>query len=252
MITTNRHGNVIVVTLQGKTDLNLGVLDEQLFAAFEDYARDPELRCAVITGAGERAFSAGADLTALSTSRFNKPFWNTPPMPILMDADFPKPLIAAVNGHAIGAGMMIAMACDIRIASKNATFGLPEVKYGFPPALGATQRLVRLLPRGPALEMLLTGERISAAQAEQWGFVNRTVEQGDLLPAALDLAEKIAGNSPIAVRAARELARRATDLPLEHGLRLEAALSALARQTEDAAEGQRALLEKRKADFRGV
>jgi E-phenylitaconyl-CoA hydratase len=249
-----RRDRVALITLEGDTDLNLGVVEEELHERLLAFRDDPELWCGVIIGAGQRAFCAGADLKAIATrGGFGDAgnVWAAQSLTLVSGAEFWKPLIAAVNGHAIGAGLMLALACDIRIAAENATFGLPEVKYGFPPGMGATQRLPRAIPRGPAMEMLLTGDRISAQQAYDWGLVNRVVPQADLLDTALGLAGRIAANPPLAVRACKELAMRSADLTLEEGLRLERLLSALARQSEDAREGLRAFAERRPPLFTG-
>ena len=247
-----RAGHVVVFTLEGENDLNLGVVDEQLHRRLLDYRDDDELWCAVVTGAGTRAFCAGADLKAIAaTGSFGRSFWATRVLDLLSGAEFWKPLIAAVNGHAIGAGLMLALGCDIRLAAENATFGLPEVKYGFPPGMGASQRLPRAIALGPAMELLLTGERISAQQALQWGLVNRVVPPAQLREEAIALAERIAANPPLAVRATKELALRGLDLTLEQGLRLETMLSHLTRQTEDAKEALRAFAEKRRPEFKG-
>jgi E-phenylitaconyl-CoA hydratase len=245
-----RRGRVALFTLEGDNDLNLGTIDEELYAGLIDYRDDPELWCAVVTGAGQKAFCAGADLKALAARGFGS-FWDARPLTLLTGVEFWKPLIAAINGYCLGNGLMFALACDIRIATDAASFSLPEVKYGFPPGQGATQRLPRVLPLGPALQMLLTGERISAEEALRWGLVNRLVAQDQLVPEAMQLAEKIAANPPLAVRACKELALRGLDLPLPDGLRMESMLGKIARETEDAKEGPRAFAEKRPPVFNG-
>jgi E-phenylitaconyl-CoA hydratase len=251
VINSETDGRVITFVMSGENDLNLGVMNEELFEAVEGYLENDDLWCAVITGAGTRSFSAGADLNQVADGGLKGDFWTPRQKNFLDAAGLRKPMIAAVNGHAIGAGMMIALACDMRIASENATFCLPEVKYGFPPVLGATQRLARLIPLGPALQMLMTGASISAAQAERWGLVNEIVAQSALLPRAIAVAHQIAANPPVAVRASKELASRARDLSLDEGMRLELAFSHLSRNTEDSRESLRAYLEKRPPDFCG-
>jgi len=251
LILKERRDRIVILTMQGRGDLNLGTMDADLYAALAEYRDDPDLWCAIVTGAGTRAFTAGGDVKQVARDGFNFSFWN-PPEPSLMTGErFPKPLIAAINGYALGAGMMLALACDIRIASDNATFALPEIKLGFPPALGATQRLPRAIPLGPALEMLLTGDAIDAVQAERWGLVNRVVPQAGLIDTAVALAQRIAANPPRSVAITKELAWRASDLPIEQGLRLEDAMTQIARDTEDAREGIRAFADKRPPDFRG-
>ena len=247
-----RQGHVAIFTMEGDNDLNLGVVEQELHQRLLEYRDDDELWCAIVTGAGTRAFCAGADLKAIaSKGSFGRNFWAPRVLDLLSGAEFWKPLIAAVNGHAIGAGLMLALGCDIRLAAENATFGVPEVKYGFPPGMGASQRLPRAIPLGPAMEILLTGDRISAQQALQWGLVNRVVPQERLMEEAMGLAERIVANPPLAVRATKELAMRGLDLTLEQGLRLETMLSQLTRQTEDMKEGLRAFAEKRPPEFKG-
>jgi enoyl-CoA hydratase/carnithine racemase len=177
--------------------------------------------------------------------------WSVPPPNVITGLPLWKPLIAAVNGYCIGAGCMFALACDVRIASENAEFGIPEIQYGFPPGLAAPQRLPRVIALGPALEMLLTGDRISAQQALQWALVNRVVPQASLMDAALELAGRITRNPPLAVRATKELVYRGLDMRLEDGVRMSGLFGTLARDTEDAQEGGRAFREKRKPEFKG-
>jgi enoyl-CoA hydratase/carnithine racemase len=251
VITAERDGRIVTFTMRGENDLNLGVMEDALFEALDGYFDDDELWCGILTAAGTRAFSAGADLRQVAGGPPLSDFWAAPRRRRLFEpGGFRKPLIAAVNGHAIGAGMMIAMACDIRIATANATFGLPEVRFGFPPALGATQRLARLIPMGAALQMLMSGASVSAAQAERWGLVNEIVAPVELLPRARALAHQIAGNPPRAVQLSKELVHRAQELGLEQGMRLEQAYAHMARATEDSAEGLRAFVEKRRPVFR--
>jgi enoyl-CoA hydratase/carnithine racemase len=162
-----------------------------------------------------------------------------------------KPIIAAVNGHCLAGGLEIALACDLRIASENATFGLPEVTRGIIPGAGGTQRLPRLIGPERALDLILTGRRIDAREAERIGLVTRVVAQDALRREAIAVAEAIAGNGPLAVRAAKAAVWRGLDVPLEEGLRLEQLLAEPVRQSEDAQEGPRAFLDKRKPEFKG-
>jgi E-phenylitaconyl-CoA hydratase len=247
-----RQGRIVLITLQGDNDLNLGCVNDELHQRLIEYRDDDELWCAVITGAGERAFSAGADLKATAArGGFGDTFWSVRALDLLSGVEFWKPLVAAVNGYALGAGMMLALGCDIRICSDTATFGLPEVKYGFPPGMGAPLRLPRIMPLGPALELLLTGDRITAEQAYQWGLVNRIVSPAELMGEAMLLAARIAANPPLAVRTTKEITLRGLDLSFEQGYRLQTMLSHIARQTEDAKEGPRAFVEHRPPEFKG-
>ncbi len=255
-----KHGHIVVITMEGDTDLNIGMVGG-VHEPLLDYRDDDDLWCAVITGAGERAFSAGGDLRRFrpvpGEARLNSPGSSTrnPPSPtVLSDLELWKPLIAAVNGYCIGAGMMLALACDIRIASESAEFGIPEAKnLGVPAGGGVAWRLPRTIALGPALEILLTGDRIGAQQALQWGLVNQVVPQGELMDAAMKLAERVAANPPLATRATKELVYRALDLPLSQAVRLKDALasSRICNDTEDAREARHAFAEKRKPEFKG-
>jgi len=245
-----RQGRTAVITLAGEGDLNLGAVGPELHERLAEYRDDPELWCAIITGAGERAFSAGANLKG-SRPGFNATPWDSRALDFLTGAEFWKPLIAAINGYCLGAGMMLALGCDIRIASETASFGLPELRYGFPPGMGSTWRITRAIPLGPAMEMLLTGDRISAEDAFRWGLVNRVVPREKLMDEAMSVAERITGNPPLAVRASKELALRGLEMPFDEHYRLQTWLSYVCRQTEDAQEGARAFAEKRKPEFKG-
>ena len=249
-----KHDRTVVITMEGDTDLNLGMTSEELHQRLAEYADDDKLRCCIVTGAGTRAFSAGGNLKRgpeNGRERGARSVWEASPLTIVTGLELWKPIIAAVNGYAVGAGCMFALACDIRIASDTAEFGIPEIKLGFPTGMGAAQRLPRLIPFGPALEMLLTGDRITAAQALQWGLVNRVVPQGELMDAALELAGRIAANPPLAVRGLKEMAYRSREMSLMDGLRMSALLGHIGRGTDDATEGIRAFREKRTPDFKG-
>ncbi|MFO1300812.1 MAG: enoyl-CoA hydratase-related protein [Burkholderiaceae bacterium] len=230
------------------------LLDEWL--RFRD---DDELRVAVLTGAGNEAFCAGADLKELGAFyRSMTPFQRRergerePGLgAITRNFDARKPTIAAVNGTCLAGGLELALACDIRIAAEHARFGLPEVCRGILPGAGGTQRLPRALPLGVAMEMILSGAPIDAAAALRWGLVSHVVPAAGLLEGALDIAARIASNGPLAVRAARDAVHQGLTLPLEAALRLEQFLAEPLRQSEDAAEGVRAFIEKRTAKFTG-
>jgi len=232
--------------------LNSGVLAE-LAQAFAQFADDALVRAAVITGAGEKAFVAGADiaefvgLTAADAEVFSRRGQR------LFDAIAAcnKPVIAAVNGFALGGGCELALACHLRVAASNARFGQPEVKLGLIPGYGGTQRLPRLVGPGRALELLLTGGVIDAATAHSWGLVNRVVEPAELRAAAQKLAEEIIALAPRAVGRCLQAVRVGLDQPLGQAQELEAALFGLCAATEDMREGAAAFLEKRPAKFTG-
>jgi E-phenylitaconyl-CoA hydratase len=227
--------------------------------AWRRFRDNDDLRVAVLTGAGERAFCAGADLRgvgdfyrSLTSAQRLRRSEQVPGLGgITKNLAIDKPVLAAVNGHCLAGGLELALACDLRIASENATFGLPEVTRGIIPGAGGTQRLPRLVGPARALDLILTGRRIDAREAERIGMVTRVVPQAQLRSAALAVAHTIAANGPLAVRAAKAAVWRGLDLPLEEGLRLEQLLAEPVRQSEDAQEGVRAFLEKRPPDFKG-
>jgi E-phenylitaconyl-CoA hydratase len=225
----------------------------ELSEAWIEVRDNPEIWVAIITGAGDRAFTAGADLKRTIPRQPEMwEFWQTQAEQILnRGLEVWKPVIAAVNGYCLAGGMTLLFATDIRIAAEHATFGISEVKRGILPANGGTQRALRQLPYPIAMEMLLLGEQITAQQALQFGLVNRVVPLSELLPTADAYAERLAQNPPLAVRAIKELAVRSQYLHLSDGLRLEQSIQQVLRQTEDAHEGPRAFAEKRRPEYRG-
>lgn len=219
----------------------------ELAAGFEALDADPGVRVVVLTGAGERAFIAGADVREVRDLSLDAaPAYVAAGQGLTLRMErMTKPVIAAVNGLALGGGLELALAADIRIAADTAELGFPEVRLGMLPAWGGTQRAVRLLGRGLALELVLTGRRVDAAEALRIGLVNRVVPAAQLGAAVAELARTIAANSPAALRQARLAILRGADVSLEEGLAIEAeaALSLLAHG--DRLEGLTALLEKR-------
>ena len=253
-VSVEREGGVAVLTVDRQEKLNAldgQVIEEIGQALLELESEGP--RAIIVTGAGERAFIAGADIRAMSVmdpieaKRFSEIGHAAM---ALLDRS-PIPTIAAVNGYALGGGCEVAIACDIRIAAENATFGFPEVGLGILPGLGGTQRLPRLV--GPALakELIFTGRRIGAEEARGIGLANRVVGQGEALDAARELAAEISANGPLAVRHAKAATNRALDVDLISGLEYEADQFALLFATEDAREGMNAFGEKRKPRFEG-
>jgi enoyl-CoA hydratase/carnithine racemase len=226
---------------------------EELLDVFTRLAKDDDVRVVLVTGAGERAFSAGADIR-----EFVEPLVPTTFRESRKRIDFrqvmdrcPQPIIAAIRGYAFGGGLELALACDIRIAADDAQLGLTEINLAIIPGGGGTQRLPRLVGRGKALEMILTGARISAAEALRIGLVERVVPVALLIPAALALARAMADKAPIALRYAKEAVVSGLQMSLADGLRLENDLSTLLRTTEDRVEGARAFVEKRKPKWSG-
>jgi enoyl-CoA hydratase len=220
-----------------------------LDAVFADFDRDPDLRVAILTGAGDRAFCAGMDLKEaipLVTAGDEMGYEDHTKRQF---SDVFKPIVAAVNGHCIAGGLEMLQGTDLRVAAEHATFGLGEVRFGLVPTGGSHVRLPRQIPWAVAMELLLTGQPIDAGRAYDIGLVNRVVPREDLMPAALDLARKIAENGPLAVRTAKEIAVRS--LALESGFVLEKSLGARVLSSEDAREGPRAFVEKRPPRFKG-
>ncbi len=245
--------NVALVTLDRPAALNAlsHALVAQLVDSLHALDADPECRCIVITGSGERAFAAGADIGELvdeTTARLatNDPFarWDEV-------GSIRTPLIAAVRGFALGGGCELAMACDMIVAGDDARFGQPEVKIGVIPGAGGTQRLTRLVGKPRAMELILTGRTIDAREAERIGLVTRVVPASETLAAALELASTIASMPPLAVRAAKEAIVQAEELGLRAGLAFERRSFYLLFDTEDQREGMSSFIEKRAPAWQG-
>jgi enoyl-CoA hydratase len=232
--------------------LNMATMQE-LKTVFADLKEDADARVVILTGAGEKSFVAGADINELSQQTPVSAKEYTHRGQAVVDAieNLGKPVIACVNGFALGGGCELAMACTMRIASDNAKFGQPEVKLGLIPGYGGTQRLPRLVGKALAMQQVLTGEMISAQEAHRIGLVNEVVPQAELVARAEAIAAKIIANSPLAVQYAMEAVNRGYDMPLADGLYLEAVLFAVVCATEDKNEGTKAFLEKRPAQFKG-
>jgi len=227
---------------------------QELHAAWADISRRDDVRVGILTGAGERAFCTGTDLKKTmppAESFAQSHFGSATAAPALSTLHTDKPMIAAINGFALGGGLELALLCDVLVAANTAVFGLPEVCIGSIPAYGGTQRLVRAIGRSDAMLMLLTGERIAAAEALRIGLVSRVVAPAELMTTARAIAARIAANAPLAVVAVKKLARTGSDLPLAAGLELERQTFGLLRNTEDRIEGRKAFAEKRKPVFRG-
>lgn len=226
----------------------------ELHAAWQRISADADIRVAVLTGAGERAFCTGADLKKTmpaSESVAELHFGSAVGQPGLGRLQTSKPVIAAINGFALGGGLELALQCDIRLASTHAVFGLPEVCIGSIPGAGGTQRLIRAIGQSDAMLMLLTGARIDAAEALRVGLVSRVVEPAALHGAAMELARQIAGNAPLAVAAVKRLATMGRELPLPAGLELEQQTFGILRDSQDRLEGRHAFAQKRKPVFQG-
>lgn len=227
---------------------------EELIAALDDFKKDDDMRVAILTGMGDRAFCTGADLkktmppqTSFATDYLNENLNQH----FLQSFKMMKPIICAINGYAIGGGLELALACDLRIASKNASMGLAEVKVGSMPGAGGTQSLPRAIPQAIAMKMLLTGERIDAQEAYRIGLISDLVEQEELMETAENIAQSIAKNAPLAINAIKKLATEGADMSLENGIAMERLMFGNLRDTEDRIEGRKAFAEKRKPVYKG-
>jgi enoyl-CoA hydratase len=250
-----RDGAVAVVTVnrpQVLNALNFSTIDDLRRAALA-LKHDAGVRAIVITGAGGKSFAAGADINelAVQSPAQGKELAQRGQHVFDLLENLGKPVIAAINGYALGGGCELALACTLRVAADTARIGQPEINLGIIPGYGGTQRLARLVGKGVALELLLTGKQITAAEALQIGLVNRVVPAARLLSDAKALAAELAGKAPIAVQYIIEAVNRGLEVSFDKGQFLEAALFGLVASTDDMREGTKAFLEKRKPDFRG-
>jgi enoyl-CoA hydratase len=249
-----KRGAVALMTVNRPDKMNaLNVRTrEEILAALTELSEDPGIRVVVITGAGEKAFIAGADISEFTGK---SPLETREMMQKCraFDAmeDFPKPVIAMINGYALGGGCELAMSCDIRIASTRAKLGQPEIKLGIIPGGGGTQRLPRMIGEGKAMELILTGDTIDAEEALRLGLLNHVVPPDQLETKTMEIANKIAEMSSVALQMAKKSVKNAARLGLQAGLEAETDLFILCFTSEDKEEGVRAFLEKRKPAFRG-
>jgi enoyl-CoA hydratase len=251
----DRDGAVAVVTINRPkvlNALNSSTLDELRHAAL-DLKRDDSVRVVILTGAGEKAFVAGADINelAVQTPVSGRDLALAAQHVLDLIENLGKPVIAAINGFALGGGCELAMACTLRLAADTARLGQPEINLGLLPGYAGTQRLPRLVGKGRAMEMILTGAPITAAEAERIGLVNRVVPAGQLMAAARTLAATLAAQAPVAMRYIITAINQGLEMPFAHAQVFEATLFGLVTATDDMHEGTRAFLEKRKPEFRG-
>jgi enoyl-CoA hydratase/carnithine racemase len=252
-INYEKEGRIAIFTINRPQAMNAMDMEavRELTAAMTEFRDDPELWVGIITGAGDRAFCGGADikdtLSFMKEHRQNQ--WVFPPA-IWRGLELWKPLIAAVNGLALGGGLEIALSCDVRIAAENARLGTPEVNLGLIPGWGGTQRLSRMIPWCKAAEILLMGKLVDAQEAYRIGLVNKVVPQAELISTAKEWAGVICQAAPLAVRTAKEAMVRGYSMTLEDGLRLENSLAAYIMGTEDFTEGTTAFVEKRKPVYK--
>jgi enoyl-CoA hydratase len=243
-VTMNRPKVLNALSKRAITDLK---------AAFEEARDDSAIRGVIFTGAGDKAFIAGADINEVAADTPVEAQEKTKRGQAVMDLieNLGKPVIAAVNGFALGGGCESALACTIRLASENARFGLPEVKLGIMPGYGGTQRLPRLVGKGVALHLILTGEMISAQEAHRIGLVNEVVPNAELIGRAEAILNQIGANAPLSVKFALQAVNNGLETSLSEGLFLEASLVAICTSTEDKKEGTSAFFEKRSPKFQG-
>ncbi len=232
--------------------LNMATMEE-LRTVFHGIKDDPDVRVVIFTGAGEKAFIAGADINELARHNAveGKAYTHKGQSVLNLIENLGKPVIACINGFALGGGCEMAMACTMRLASDNAKLGQPEVKLGIIPGYGGTQRLPRLVGKGLAMQLVLSGEMITAQEAYRIGLVNEVVSQAELVPRAEAIAQKIVANAPLAVQYAMEAVNKGMEMTLQEGLYLEATLFGVCCATEDKTEGTKAFLEKRAPNFKG-
>jgi enoyl-CoA hydratase/carnithine racemase len=232
--------------------LNMATMEE-LRAAFHEIKNDRDVRVVILTGAGEKAFIAGADIAELAghDALSGKEYTHRGQSVLNLIENLGKPVIACINGFALGGGCEIAMACTLRLASETARLGQPEVKLGIIPGYGGTQRLPRLVGKGVAMQLVVTGDMITAGEAHRIGLVNEVTAPAELIPRAEAIARKIIANAPLAVQYAIEAVNKGMETTLAEGLYLEAVLFGVACSSEDKKEGTAAFLEKRSPQFKG-
>jgi enoyl-CoA hydratase len=249
------RGGISIITINRPDKLNAlnQKVMKELHACFEGLRDDADVKTVILTGSGEKAFVAGADISelAVETALSGKETSLAGQRTLDLIENLGKPVLAAVNGYALGGGCELAMACTLRIASENARFGQPEVRLGIIPGYAGTQRLPRLVGKGRALELILTGDPVSAQEAYRIGLVNLVVPLKDLMASAESLARKMMANGPLALRFAMEAVNHGMEMTEAEGQFLEASLFGLCCTTEDKNEGTRAFLEKRPAKFAG-
>lgn len=254
-ILLEKQGNIAVVTVnrpKALNALNAATLSE-LGQVFDELAKDESVFVVVLTGAGDKAFVAGADISFMKelTAVEARDFALLGQAVFNKIENLPQPVIAAINGFALGGGCELAMACDIRVASENAKFGQPEVNLGVPPGFAGTQRLPRLVGKGVAKELLYTADMIGADEAYRIGLANKVFPAAELMDGAMKMAGKIAAKGQIAIRLTKSAVNQGLEMDLARGMAYEAEVFGLVFSTEDQKEGMAAFLEKRKAEFKG-
>ena len=248
-----RRGRVEILTInrpEARNAIN-GAVSRAMASALDELAEDPDVAVVVLTGSGDKAFSAGMDLKAFSAGEGAEIMSGNGGFGGITTREFPKPLIAALNGSALAGGCEIMLSCDLVVAADHVSFGIPEVKRGLIAGAGGLIRLPKRLPAAVALELAMTGDPIDARRALELGLVNRVVPAERLLDEALELADRIAANAPLAVRFSKEVIRKAGDVPEEEGWKINDAAVAVVFTSADAMEGPVAFAEKRAPNWQG-
>ena len=243
-------GFIIINRPELRNALNIDTLLE-IESAMDVLRDDKNIRVIIFTGAGEKSFAAGADISQLNKRTMIEALKPNMTATYRKIEDYEKPTIAAINGFALGGGLELALACDIRVASLNAKVGLPEVGLGIMPGAGGTQRLSRIIGKGKAMELILTGDVITAAEAERLNLISKAVPQEELMDAAKEYARRISLKGPLALRMAKAAVNRGADMEMETALYLEKLAQTILIGSEDKLEGTQAFLEKRTPQFKG-
>jgi enoyl-CoA hydratase len=243
-------GTITIHRPEVRNALHLDALRE-IETALEEWRFDPEVAVVIITGAGDKSFAAGADIAELNRRTIVEALRPNMTATYRKIEEYEKPVIAAINGYALGGGLELALACDIRVAALHAKMGLPELNLAIMPGAGGTQRLSRIVGKGRALEMILTGDIITAERAVEIGLVSRAVPPEELMPAAREYARKIAAKGPLAARLAKAVIHHGADIEMETALFLEKLAQTVLMGTEDKREGTQAFLDKRTPNFQG-
>ena len=253
-ITIEKKGNIAIVTVNRPKELNSMNAEtrKELALAFETLDEDNDVKVSILTGAKGKAFIAGADVKEFSRMEINdrkvmEEDWRV----TNVISESKTPVIAMINGFCLGGGLEIAMACDLRIASENSKLGQPEINIGIIPGAGGTQRLTKIVGEGRSMELILTGNMISAEKAENWGLVNLVTKEEELKEKTMKLAEKIAEKTPFAIERAKKSIKAASMMTMKEGLEFEQELFVECFKSEDGKEGIRAFVEKRKPQFKG-
>lgn len=252
-ILADKEANIGILTInqpQKRNMLHLAALKE-IESALDEWKDDLEVKVVIITGAGDQSFVSGADIGELNKRTMIEALQPNMTATYQKIENYEKPVIAAINGIAVGGGLELALACDVRIAVKEAKLGLPELNLGIIPGAGGTQRLTRILGKGKAMELILTGDIITGEDAERFGIVSKAVERAELMKTAMSYAGRIATKSPLALKIAKMVVNKGADIEMDTALMFEKLGQALLMGSEDKNEGTRAFLEKRAANFQG-